>query len=500
MRLSRNSILQASLWVTLLALASKAIGFFRETLIAGYYGATAETDAFFLAQSMPGMIFPSVCNSLSTAFITLYVTRSTSRGEDEGDLYASRMVFGTLLISLALSLVGVLLASPLMPLLAPGFTPGQVALAAHLTRLTMAAFPLTMLQYMLTAILNAKKLFVSSQVAALAYNLVVILATYMVGDQQSMDLLTLSVIGGHVTTVMLLAILCWRHVRFKKLVNPLHPDTVQLVRMGLPILLGNSVVQIQQIVDKALGSTLPEGSLSAINYGNTLGGLVVTVLVTSLTTVLYPNLTREAAEGDTENYGQILTKSMSGLTALMVPITCVTILCAKDVVEIVYGRGSFDSSAVESTSLVLACYAPMFLFCAVREVLTRAYFAIQDTKTPMINSAISVSCNVVLSLVLTPWLGIVGITLGTSISTLLTALLLLKSIRKKMPQLCLSGFYRNLFHQIAAGAIGLGVVWGFFLLLPIQVHILRFATATVVCFSIYALCLWLLNGRRVICR
>lgn len=493
-------IFKSTVLVVVVVLASKCLGLLRETLVAALYGATAETDAFFFAQSMPGTIFPSVCNGISTAFVSLYVMCLTEKGEEDADRYASRTLMFALLVGIILSAVGTLLSPALVPLLAPGFSGEQRLLAIKLTQLTMGSFFLFMLQYMLTAILNSKRFFVGSQIAGLFYSGTIAAALFIVGSGKSMEWLTLLTILANLSQLLILVLCCRGHFRFSLVQKPAWQENRQLLHLAIPILLGNSVVQIHTIVDKALGSLLPEGSLSALSYGNTLGNLVVNVLVVSLTTVLYPNLTREAASGDMEYYGDILTQSMSGLTALMVPITCVTLLCANDVVEIIYGRGSFNASAVESTSLVLICYAPMFICCAVREVLTRAYFAVQDTKTPMINSAISVFCNVFLSLALTPWLGIMGITLGTSISTLLTALLLLRSIRRKMPQLCLSYFYKNFIHQIIAGVIGLSVLWGFLFLLPVQIHILRFAFATMVCFGVYALCLWLLNGHRVICK
>ena len=492
-----TGIFKNTVLVVAVVLASKCLGLLRETFVAALYGATAETDAFFFAQSMPGTIFPSVCNGISTAFVSLYVMRLTEKGEEDADRYASRTLLFALFLGIILSAVGAMLSSILVPLLAPGFSGDQRLLAIELTQLTMGSFFLFMLQYMLTAILNSKSFFVGSQIAALFYSGTIAVVLLVVGSGKSMEWLTLLTIFANLSQLIALVFCCWGHFHFSPIQKPAWQENRQLLHLTIPILLGNSVVQIHTIVDKALGSLLPDGSLSALSYGNTLGNLVVNVLVVSLTTVLYPNLTREAVEGDSGNYGRILTKSMSGLTALMIPITCVTLLCAKDVVEIVYGRGSFDLSAVENTSLVLVCYAPMFVFCAVREVLTRAYFAVQDTKTPMINSAISVSCNVVLSLALTPWLGIVGITLGTSISTLLTALLLLRSIRRKLPQLRMTTFYENIRNQLLAGVGAEGILWMFLRMIPIHSPVLRFGMATIICFGIYLLFLLLITKYKV---
>lgn len=489
-----SSLLYTSVFVSLLVILSKLFGFGREALIAAYYGATAETDAFFLAQSMPGMIFPAVCNSISTTFVSLYVTRLVTEREEDADRYASRMVAAAMLLGVLLSLLGVLLSPVLVPLFAPGFSGSQQALAVHLTRLTMGAFILVMLQYMLSAILNSKKLFIGSQVSGLAYNAMVIAVTLLLGQGQSMDILTLTVILGHLVQVAGLAACCRGHFHPALQVNPLHSDTWMLFRLSLPVLLGNSVVQLNTIVDKALSSLLQEGSLSALNYGNTLSQLVISVFIMSLSTVLYPTLTTSAASSDMEQYSKLLRQSLSGLTCMLVPVSCITLLTARDIVDTVYARGNFDQTAVAYTTMVLACYAPMFVGSGIRELLSRAFYALQNTQTPMVNSAIGVGCNILFSLLFVRWLGIAGIALGTTLSSFLTAGLLVRSLCQRMPALRLTGFFRSLGKQLLAGAILIAGLLVFQHLVVLPYAFLRFLVNAGIGFAVYFAVLLPLDG------
>ena len=493
-RATHHSILKTSIALTLIALLSKIIGFARESLIAAYYGATAETDAFFFAYSMPGMIFPAVCSSLSTAFISLYVKHLEEDGKVLGDQYASRMLNATVLLGLFLSALGVILSPVIVPLLAPGFTAEQDLLAIRLSRMSMGAFVFLMLQYMLTAILNSKQRFIGAQLAALSYSISIVVITVFLGPGQSMDTLMLTVIGGMLIQAMALALSCIGHFHWTISLSPFHHETRHLIQLALPILLGNSVVQLNEIVDKALGSTLPEGSLSALNYGNTLSALVITVFITSLSTVLYPTLTSNAATGNLEQYGRTLLKSMSGLSLILVPITVITLLTSEDIVEFVYARGAFDHLAVEYTSIVLACYAPMFVFSGIREVLTRGFFALQDTRSPMWNSSIGVGCNIVFSLLFVRWIGIAGIALGTTVSALVTAVLLLWNTHRKLPFLSLRPFFRNFIKQMIAGAAAFFTLLCFRQYIFLPYALFRFAVATAVGFAVYAIVLLLLYG------
>ena len=169
-----NSLLGATLSVSLLAVFVKLLGFVREALIAAYYGATAETDAFFFAEGMPNTFFPAVGSSLALAFTSLYIQKRETKGEEISERYASRMICMSALLGVVLGVLGVAASPLLVPLFAPGFSGKQQELAIVLTRLIMGTVVLTVLQYMLSAVLNAKKHFMPAQIAALSHNMAII--------------------------------------------------------------------------------------------------------------------------------------------------------------------------------------------------------------------------------------------------------------------------------------------------------------------------------------
>lgn len=483
--MKKNELLRDTFFITLLIIFSKILGFAREALIAFFYGANWQTDAFFFSQGMPGMIFPAVCNSIALAFTSCYVIHITMKGEKSADLYASRILTASLGLGLILGLLGVIFAPILVRLFAPGFNGEQLTLAIHLTKLTMGAFVLIMAQYMLSAILNSKKLFIGSQIAGIFYNVVIILITIFLGRRQNMDILTLTVVFGLLIQVLVLFICCRGHFKYSLGISPFHKDTFSLFRLALPIFFGNSIIQINNIVDKFLCSSLSEGSLSALSYALTLDSLVVSVFVMSLSTILYPMLTADAASGNMSNYGKNIMQSIIVLCLILVPISFITVISSEDIVKIVFGRGSFDKNAVSLTSIALACYAPRFVLFGIREVLTRGFFAIQDTKSPMFNSAIGVVCNIILSIVLVRFYGIAGIALGTTISSFIIAVLLLITATKKIETFKVNIFLKILGKQLIAGTLSILVLKKFHHLVNIQLPIVRFSTNVIIVFIIY---------------
>lgn len=489
----RESLLRATIIVSALIIFGKLLGFGRQSLIAAYYGATAETDAFFFAQSMPGMIFPAVCNSISTAFISLYVKQLTERGEAEGDRYASRMLWISVFVGISLSILGVILAPVLVPLFAPGFSGEQLLLAIHLTRLTMGAFFLTMMQYMLGAILNSKKKFIGSQVAGVMYNVAIIGGMILLGRGQSMDTLTLTVLFGLAVQILTLLFCCRKQFHWTMRSGFYKAELRQLFVLVLPILLGNAVIQINSIVDKALASLLPAGSVSALSYCNTLTLLVTSVFIMSLSTVLYPTLTADASSGDLQRYGRTLQQSLSGLSCLLVPISFITLIMARDIVQIVYARGSFSQEAAEYTAIALAFYAPMFVGAGIREILTRGFFAFQNTKVPMMTGIISVGCNILFSLLFVRYLGIAGIALGTTLASIISAVQLLFLAGYKFKMFRLPAFFRSLGVQLLAGAVMLLALLVFHAAVPMGSAFARFFTACILGFAVYFAVLFLLD-------
>lgn len=491
---NKPSLLRTTISISLFIILGKFFGFAREAIIAAFYGATAETDAFFFANSMPTMILPAVCDSTAAAFTTLYVKRLTERGEKDGDGYAARMTFAALIMAAILAAIGASLTPVLVPVMAPGFAGQQLSLAVYLSRLTMWMLIFYMLESFLIAILNAKQHFLASRVSALLYSLIIIIITYLFGRSRSMIFLLLTMVIALVVQILSLMLFCRRCFHPSLKMHGIWDEWKALFLLTLPILLGNSVMQLNTIVDKALGSLLPDGSLSAVNYANTLCTLVISIFVTSLSTVLYPTLTSDAAKGDLSRYSKTLEQSLEGLSFLLIPISVISVLSSTDIVTIVYARGVFDQQAVEYTAVVLSIYAPMFVASGIREVLTRGFFALQDTKTPMRNSAIGVSSNIILSLLLVRPFGIIGISLGTTVSTFVTAGLLLRSAHRQLPSVSLHSYFKKLLIQLASG--GTAAV-ALYLLSPmiqtIPYAILRFAASTIIGFTLYAVVLLLFH-------
>lgn len=486
--MKKNSLLKSTLFVSGIVILCKVLGFIREAIIASYYGANGATDAFFFSQNMPSMLFPAICSSFSTAFISIYVTQCIKYDKKYSDRFASKALVAALAMSICLSIFAILFAPYIVCVFAPGFEEKTLSLAIHLTRLTMGSFALTMIQYMLSAILNSKKLFYGSQVSGLLGNIFIIIITLILGKNQSIDILTLTVIGGSIIQVIMLVYCCKRaEISLTIFCNPFNEEVKKVFILAIPILVGNSIVQINNIVDKGLASTLVEGSISALSYSGSLNNMVISIFVTSLSTVLYPTITEDISRGDKGKYSKNLINSLLVLSMILVPISFITIIYANDIVSFVFGRGKFNKMAIDLTSTALSYYAVMYVFYAIREVLIRGFYAIKDTKTPMVNGIIGVFINIIFSLIFVRYMGIAGIALGTSISSIVSAILMIYSVKKtkiiEIPKYLFLKSYLKFFSA--------GIVMAIFMILFFQLVTITNIFIKLVCITISGLIVYI---------
>ncbi len=483
---NHEKLLKASVIVTIIGILGKFLGFARDAVIAAFYGATWQTDAFFFAQSMPGIIFPAVCNSLSTAFLTAYVSKSVENKEG-ADLYASKAISLSAFLAIILSGIAIVVTPFLVPVFAPGFAPKQTELAVHLTRITMAAFVLSMGHYMLSAVLSAKKLFYGAQIAMLVYNAIVIALTIAFGKNQNLDLLTGIVVLGHFVQLLVMILIVSRQFRFTFSFKCIDADTKKLLLLTLPILLGNSIVQINNIVDKVLSSLFGDGAMSALSYSNTLNRFVTGVVITTLSTVIYPTLAEHYSEGKLGEFSNTFRKSISVGLIVLLPVSIITTLCASDIVKVVYERGSFGPEASGLTASALRFYGMMFVFSAIQEVTVRAFYSMKDTKTPLKTAALAILSNAIMSFVFSRLLGmgLSGIALGTTLSTLLAAVLLLHALKKRVPELELSKLKYSLIKIVSSAIVLLVVILILRKLFTGIGPLARFVLITIISFTIH---------------
>lgn len=424
-----NGIVKSTLVVSCIVLVTKLLGFVRQMIISAGFGATAETDAFYASSSFVNSFTILVFSSLSVTLLSQYM-EAKECGDENRLLISALKVF--IPLSLVISALLAIGANPLSYLLAPDMSAdGRKSLVTSLRILSIVVVPYGTL-LILNVALEGNGIFAPGRLPALFQNVFVVVTALLFWGQQSFLPLVLAlVVSFFVSLACVLASAgkvitldgagCFDRRRIKL-----------VVAATIPLLVGNAIYEVNSIADKAIASFVGEGSISALTYGQSVNEIVSGIVIYALSTVLFAQFAKYVAKNDSQSLTKTLYDSLSGLTIVLVPLTLIVVVCSNDIVGILFLRGQFSSEMALATAGVVSGYALGFLPTAFRSILVKAHYAFMDTKTPMINGAVSVALNVILSILLSSCLGIGGIGVATSIAMVISSLMYLISIRKRL--------------------------------------------------------------------
>ena len=441
-------------------IVSKILGFGREAALAASFGASAAMDAYLVAQVVPMMLLGLVGNALTTAAIPVFTAYAADDKKEE----LPRVIWSTfhaVLVALSfLTLLGVLLSPSLVRLVAPGFDSEQSALAARLSRIMMPIMVALGLSGWATAVLHARKSFLAPAIVGIPYNILIItFALFAARHGGIATLAWLTFIATAAQFLVQVPALVRRGVRYEATLDLIHPAVLKIGLLMAPVALGVAVGQINTVVDRILASGLPEGSIAALNYANRATQLPLGFLITPVLTVFYPTLAARWAKGNREGFRSLVEEGLGICLFLMTPVTVGMALLRVDLVRFIFERGAFDAADTQATAIATLYYGLGLLALAGRQHLSRAFYAIQDTATPMLTGFASVAANVVLNLVLVRYMAHAGLALATAIANIIGCLLLLFILRQRLGGLGGHRLVRSAVQVTVSATIMGAAVW-----------------------------------------
>jgi putative peptidoglycan lipid II flippase len=425
---------QASLILTIAALASRLLGWVRLLVIGSQFGASRELDAYFAAFRIPDAIFQLVvAGALSAALIPVFSSYRAREQEQEAWRLASSVINLVVIALAGLSLIMAILAPVLVPVVAPGFDAPTTELTIRMTRVMLLSPVLIGMGAVVSGILNSYERFAVPALAPLAYNLAIILAAIFLAPIMGVEGLAVGVAVGSLAHLAIqLPALGRVGQRYDLTIGLSHPGVRQVLKLMGPRTLGLAAGQLNFIVSTVLASGLPEGSLTAYNYAFQLSQIPVGVLGVSVAVALFPTLSRDAALGRVPEIRRQVAGSLRILVFLAAPLTAAMIVLAGPIASVFFQYGLFTERSAERTAGALVFFAIGLTGHIVVHVLTRAFYAMQDTRTPVLWAIIAVAINVPLMVWLVGPMGVEGLALALSISALLEVVGLLWALHRRI--------------------------------------------------------------------
>jgi len=446
-------LLTASLILTVAALASRILGWIRLLVIGSQFGASRELDAYFAAFRIPDAIFQLVvAGALSAALIPVF-SSYRARGQDVEAWTLASSVINLVLIALAvLSLVMAIFAPVFVPIVAPGFDAPTTELAVRMTRVMLISPVLIGMGAVVTGILNSYQQFTVPAIAPLLYNLAIILAAVVLAPIMGVEGLAVGVaIGSLAHLVVQVPSLARVGQRYDLTIGLGHPGVRRVAWLMGPRMLGLAAGQLNFLVSTVLASGLPEGSLTAYNYAFQLSQIPVGVVGVSIAVALFPTLSQDAALG---RIGAIRSQVAGAIRVLLfvaAPIIAIMVVLREPLTAVFYQYGAFSESATEQTANALLFFAIGLGGHIVVHVLTRAFYAMQDTRTPVTWAVVAVAINIPLMAGLVGPMGVAGLALALSITAVLEVLGLLWSLHRRIESVEGAAILRSLGRATVAG-------------------------------------------------
>ena len=439
-----NTVIGSAVLVMIVVLLSKFIGFLRQVVIASSYGSNLNTDIYFLSSDFMISLSGALLASLTTALVTIYIDISIKKNKESANAVASKMLTLFLLVGGVFILLTNIFTPIIAKILAPSYSPEAHNTLVSYLRIFSVTFIFTSFQSIYAAVLNANNSFVPGKLYGIVYNPIAIFMVLLFAGRFGINALVIAYFLGNIFQTLLLKHLCHNTFSFKPSLDFKDESIKHLIILSLPLLLSNIFIQLNGIVDKAICSLLGEGIASNYSYAYTLEQFITATITATLSLILLSKYATYVAEKNTEMVIKTFKESLSGLIILLIPITVVACVMSPEIVKIVYMRGQFDETAAYHTARALIGFAVGFGLIAIREMYIRLHFSYQDTKMPMIANIASVVLNAALSFILAKYVGVLGVSLATSLSVILTICLLNKSIKKYIPDFRFSSMYKLL--------------------------------------------------------
>jgi len=422
-----HSIVKSGSRLSLLTLVSRVLGLVREMTKAAFLGTSALSDAFTIAFFIPNLLRRLFAeNSISVAFIPTFrrYLELESREKTREFLSATFTV-----VSLATT-VTVSLGIAATPLIIPFFGTGSPE-TVLLTRIMFPYLAIISIAAFFQGILNGVRVFSPSGFTPILFNLIIIGCTWLFADAAGNPARAMAIgvlLGGIVQAAFQLPFVLKQGFRFR-LVNPAaafrDPGTRTVLRLIGPTVIGMAAYQVNDLVSSILASNAGTGVVSSLQYSLRLQELILGVFAVSIGTVILPDLSGLAARKEWDSFNRLLARAMNTIALITIPVTFYSLVSGKSLIVLLFKTRSFSDDSVALTLSAFTWHIVGLYFIALNRVLSPAFYARSDTKSPTFAGLVSFAVNIALALALTGPMRGGGIALALSCASAVNTVFLI---------------------------------------------------------------------------
>jgi putative peptidoglycan lipid II flippase len=432
--------------ISIATMASRLLGVVRETVLASLFGASGgpAMDAFNVAFRVPNLVRDLFAEgAMTAAFVPTFSRTLATHGREAAWRLGNLVINALLVVTGTLVVIGILFAEPVTRLMAWGdefrSVPGKLELTTQLTRIMMPFLPTIAVAVAMMGMLNSLHRFFVPALSPAMFNVATIvcafaLVPYMpaVGLPPIAGIAIAAVLGGIGQILVQWPSLAREGFRYRPLLDFKDPGVREILRLMGPGTLGLAAVQINVVINTALASTQEQGAVSFLQYAFRLMYLPIGLFGVSIASAALPDISRQAGDADKSAMRSTIAAGLRMMLMLNVPATIGLIVLARPIIEFLLEYRAFTSHDSAATAAALMFYAPGLIGYSAVKIASPSFYALGEARTPVIVSMASVGLNLVLNLLLVQVLGYRGLALGTAISALFNAVMLLYFLQRRL--------------------------------------------------------------------
>ena len=466
-RLGPPSLAAATAIVAAGFFGSRLLGVVRSVVIADTFGTSPELSAYLVAFRLPDLIFQLLAGAtLGSAFIPTFARLFTKQSEEAAWRLASSVMHLIALATIVFAVLGFLLAPVLVPLMAPGLD--EKGLAVDLTRLMMLSPILFAVSGTFMAILNARHHFLFPAIAPIVYNLSIIAGAFFFDDVHA--LAAAVVIGAALHLAVQVPGLVMVGMRYQPIARWRDASVREVGRLMAPRVLGLAALQFNFLITVFFASRVSDAAIAGVNYAYLLMMAPLGIFAMAISTAVFPTMAEQAAD-DRGQLRRTLETSLRMILFLTIPSAVGLMILSQPLVVVLFQRGAFDEASTDITQAALLFYAIGLFAHAAIEILSRGFYVLSDTRTPVAFAIVALVANLILSAVLVGPLEVRGLALAVSLSAILNAALLFWTLRARLEGFDLAALGRSVGRTLLASVVMAEVVGFYLVLLHLSGHL-----------------------------
>lgn len=457
-----NRAVKTVSFMMLITLFGKILGLVRDQFLAAKYAYSTAGAAFTIASQIPRTFFDVVfASAISASFIPIFVEYMQKKGKEEAFALANRFITiistGTVIIMLGC----MALAEPLAWLFAPGYEVTTIELAVPLLRMLFPTMLFTAVAFSFVGILQSLDEFNVPAALSVVSNGILIFYYIFLNDRFGVYGLAVAfLIGWAMQAVIQIPFLQQKGYHYRPDFHFRDEGLKKIGKLMLPVMVGTWIQPINFVINSRFASQISNGELgvTSLTYANNLYTIIVGVFVLAIANMVFPKFSRMTE--DKKGFGLAVRGTLKAMIFLLIPMTVGLMVLAEPVVTLIYKRGEFDLLATELTSKALFFFALGMVGYGVQNILSRAFYANQDGKTPFYSGLVSIGINAVLCWLLLEPMGIGGLALAAAVSSTAAAVVLLVPAVKQYPDILDKSLVGQIGKMLLAAAGMLVLVFG----------------------------------------